>query len=73
MKGFTTPPVLAPNPNPRAPLAAVLSIATEEPVSGEIEIQLQQTIASTAMGLFRRAFLKRDIFTSDTPPGRPTR
>lgn len=27
--------------------------------------QLQQTIASTAMGLFRRAFLKRDIFTSE--------
>ena len=38
MKGFTTPPVLTPNPNPRAPLAAVLSIATEEPVSGVIEI-----------------------------------
>ncbi len=27
--------------------------------------QLQQTIASTAMTLFRRAFLKRDIFTSE--------
>lgn len=27
--------------------------------------QLQQTIASTAMGLFRRAFLQRDIFTSE--------
>jgi hypothetical protein len=27
--------------------------------------QLQQTIASTAMGLFRRAYLKRDIFTSE--------
>jgi len=27
--------------------------------------QLQQTIASTAMSLFRRAFLKRDIFTSE--------
>jgi hypothetical protein len=27
--------------------------------------QLQQTIASTAMGLFRRSFLKRDIFTSE--------
>lgn len=28
--------------------------------------QLQQTIASTAMTLFRRAFLKRDIFTSES-------
>ena len=28
--------------------------------------QLQQTIASTAMSLFRRAFLGRDIFTSET-------
>ena len=28
--------------------------------------QLQQTIASTAMNLFRRAFLKRDIFTSES-------
>jgi len=27
--------------------------------------QLQQTIASTAMTLFRRSFLKRDIFTSE--------
>lgn len=27
--------------------------------------QLQQTIASTAMSLFRRAYLKRDIFTSE--------
>lgn len=27
--------------------------------------QLQQTIASTAMGLFRRAYLKQDIFTSE--------
>ena len=27
--------------------------------------QLQQTIASTAMGLFRRRFLKRDIYTSE--------
>lgn len=27
--------------------------------------QLQQTIASTAMGLFRRRFLKKDIFTSE--------
>jgi len=28
--------------------------------------QLQQTIASTAMTLFRRAFLKQDIFTSES-------
>jgi hypothetical protein len=27
--------------------------------------QLQQTIASTAMGLFRRSYLRRDIFTSE--------
>ena len=27
--------------------------------------QLQQTIASTAMGLFRRTYLKRDIYTSE--------
>ncbi len=31
--------------------------------------QLQQTIASTAMTLFRRAFLKRDIFTSEALNG----
>ena len=31
--------------------------------------QLQQTIASTAMSLFRRAFLGRDIFTSETLNG----
>jgi hypothetical protein len=31
--------------------------------------QLQQTIASTAMGLFRRSFLKRDIFTSESLNG----
>ena len=31
--------------------------------------QLQQTIASTAMTLFRRAYLKRDIFTSESLNG----
>ena len=31
----------------------------------ELGGQLQQTIASTAMGLFRRAYLKRNIFTSE--------
>jgi hypothetical protein len=38
--------------------------AFEEEIVG-LGGQLQQTIASTAMGLFRRAFLQRDIFTSE--------
>jgi hypothetical protein len=38
--------------------------AFEEEIVG-LGGQLQQTIASTAMGLFRRAFLGRDIFTSE--------
>jgi predicted peroxiredoxin len=39
--------------------------AFEEEIVG-LGGQLQQTIASTAMTLFRRAFLKRDIFTSES-------
>lgn len=38
--------------------------AFEEEIVG-LGGQLQQTIASTAMTLFRRTFLKRDIFTSE--------
>lgn len=71
MKGFTTPPVLAPNPNPRAPLAAVLSIATEEPVSGEIEIfdgKRTRRIAIPAS-----AELRRDLAVAGMRPGSPNK
>ena len=35
---FTRPPVLAPNPNPRAPLAAVVTFATDKPVTTRVRI-----------------------------------
>ncbi len=38
MASFTSPPRVEPNPNPRVPLAAVLSFATDVAVAGEIEI-----------------------------------
>lgn len=41
------------------------AIAQFESEIFEMGGQLQQTIASTAMGLFRRAYLKQDIFTSE--------
>ena len=41
------------------------AIAQFEEEIVELGGQLQQTIASTAMTLFRRKFLKRDIFTSE--------
>lgn len=71
MRAFVEPPTLKQNPNPRAPLAAVLAFTTKLPVSGRIEIQDGKRTRTIAIPF--AAALKRQIPVAGMRAGKPNR
>ncbi len=67
MSGFTSTPQLRPNPNPKVPLAAILSVATDEPVSGQIDIA--NDAFSHALDVPKEASLTRELPVIGMRPG----
>jgi len=71
MSSFTQSPTLAPNPNPRAPLAAVLKFATSAPASGYVSIDDGKRLRKIAVPI--SAELERSIAVAGMRPGKPNR
>ncbi len=71
MPAFTQAPVLAQNPNPRSPLAAVLTFATSQPVSGYVAIDDGKRVRKIAVP--QSVTLERSIAVAGMRPGKPNR
>lgn len=71
MPSFTKAPALTQNPNPRAPLAAVLTFATSQPVSGFVAIDDGKRTRKILVP--QSLTLERSIAVVGMRPGKPNR